>query len=108
MFHKSSIDNIRGVRMNKKAQGLSINVIIIVAIALIVLVVLIAIFTGRLGNFVTGVDQTVDCESNCNGFGMNFASVTDEATCVGPTHNGRYVPGTYSDVKPTEVCCCVA
>ena len=37
--------------MDKKAQGLSINVIIIVAIALIVLVVLVAIFTGRLGVF---------------------------------------------------------
>lgn len=36
---------------NKKSQGLSINLIIIVAIALIVLVVLIAIFTGRWGKF---------------------------------------------------------
>ena len=42
--------------MNKKSQGLSINVIIIVAIALIVLVVLIAIFTGRLGSFSEGID----------------------------------------------------
>ena len=37
--------------MNRKAQGLSINTIIIAAIALIVLVVLVAIFTGRLGIF---------------------------------------------------------
>jgi len=37
--------------MKKKAQGLSLNVIIIAAIALIVLVVLVAIFTGRLGLF---------------------------------------------------------
>lgn len=35
----------------KKAQGISINTIIIAAIALIVLVVLIAIFTGRMGIF---------------------------------------------------------
>ena len=41
--------------MHKRAQGLSINVIIIVAIALIVLVVLIAIFTGRLGIFAEDV-----------------------------------------------------
>ncbi|MBD3355092.1 hypothetical protein GF361_03855 [Candidatus Woesearchaeota archaeon] len=37
--------------MDKKAQGLPINVIIVAAIALIVLVVLVAIFTGRLGLF---------------------------------------------------------
>jgi len=42
--------------MDKKAQGISINTIIIAAIALIVLVVLIAIFTGRLGGFGQGVD----------------------------------------------------
>ena len=44
--------------MHKKAQGLSINVIIIVAIALIVLVVLVAVFTGRLGIF-TGAVKTI-------------------------------------------------
>ncbi len=33
----------------KKAQGISINTIIIAAIALIVLVILIAIFAGRMG-----------------------------------------------------------
>ena len=37
--------------MDKKAQGISINTIIIAAIALIVLVVLVAIFTGRIGLF---------------------------------------------------------
>ena len=35
----------------RKAQGLSINVIIVAAIALVVLVVLIAIFTGRMSIF---------------------------------------------------------
>ena len=37
--------------MKKRAQGLSINIIIVAAIAIIILVVLIAIFTGRLGIF---------------------------------------------------------
>lgn len=43
---------------SKKAQGISINVIIVAAIALIVLVVLIAIFTGRLGIFAAGLSET--------------------------------------------------
>ena len=40
----------------KRAQGLSINTIIIAVIALIVLVVLIAILTGKLGAFSSGVE----------------------------------------------------
>lgn len=44
----------------KKAQGLSVNTIIIAAIALIVLVVLIAIFTGRFGLFSKGLDQATN------------------------------------------------
>lgn len=43
--------------MNKKGQGLSITTIIVAAIALIVLVVLVAIFTGRIGMFSSGVDD---------------------------------------------------
>jgi len=51
--------------MKKKAQGISINTIIIAAIALIVLVVLIAIFTGRLGGFSLGVASCVDKGGTC-------------------------------------------
>ena len=44
--------------MNKKAQGISLNVIIIAAIGLVVLVLLVAIFTGRINifgqNLITG------------------------------------------------------
>lgn len=39
------------LRMNKKAQGLSLNVIIIAIIALLVLVILALIFTGRMSIF---------------------------------------------------------
>ena len=44
----------------KKAQGISLNVIIIAAIALLVLVILSVIFMGRMGTFGT---QTNDCEN---------------------------------------------
>jgi len=44
--------------MLKKAQGISINTIIVAAIALIVLVVLVVIFTGRMGQW--GI-STKDC-----------------------------------------------
>ena len=42
----------------KKAQGISLNVIIIAAIALLVLVVLSVIFLGRTGMFAR---KTADC-----------------------------------------------
>ncbi len=51
----------------RKAQGLSINTIIVAAIALIVLVVLIAIFTGRMGLFgrdLSGVQEGGICKSD--------------------------------------------
>lgn len=46
--------------MNKKAQGMSINVIIVAAVALVVLVVLIAIFTGKIGGFSTGTERATE------------------------------------------------
>ena len=95
--------------MNKKAQGLSINVIIIVAIALIVLVVLIAIFTGRLGSFVGGLESTANCASSCKSFGMDKSSINTKDTCTSsPTDTRRKVPGRYADIPEgnTFGCCC--
>ena len=61
--------------MNKKAQGLSLNTVVIAAIVLIVLVVLIGIFTGSLGRFVEGFLGTSqnscpieDQKTECNSF----------------------------------------
>lgn len=44
--------------MAKKAQGMSMNVIIIAAIALLVLVILSVIFIGRMGGFG---EETAGC-----------------------------------------------
>lgn len=43
--------------MEKKAQGLPLNVIIIAILVLVVLVVLVAIFTGRIALFERGVSE---------------------------------------------------
>lgn len=47
----------RGLNMNNKAQGLSLNTIIIAILVLLVLVVLVAIFTGILGRFFGDVTE---------------------------------------------------
>lgn len=90
--------------MYKKSQGLSINVIIIVAIALIVLVVLIAIFTGRLGSFVSGVKETTTCSSSCEAINFDGDKISRGETC----DRGRILPGSYGDVNVEigEKCCC--
>jgi hypothetical protein len=48
--------------MNKKGQGLSLNVIIVAALALIVLVVLVVVFTGRISIFEKGVGKESQAE----------------------------------------------
>lgn len=91
--------------MNKKAQGISINTIIIAAIALAVLVVLFAIFTGRIGIFSRGVNEASSCKTTCDNLGMSFTVLAEKATCTSSSES-RYLPGTYSDVVPPQICCC--
>jgi hypothetical protein len=51
--------------MSKKAQGMTINVIIIAAIALLVLVILVIIFTGRTGMFAKESGNCVNNGGTC-------------------------------------------
>ena len=76
---------------SKKAQSMSLNVIIVAALALIVLVVLVAIFTGRIGVFNKGVSEAGkaelvkmkimygDCQPTANAENQ-FTSEFDQAT----------------------------
>ncbi len=88
--------------MSKKGQSISINTIIVAAIALAVLVVLFVIFTGRLGIFSTGVSQTTTCENGCKALSMSKGDANSKETC-----QGTYIPGTYQELGPDRVCCCV-
>jgi len=68
-------------KMNKKAQGLSLNTIIIAVIVLIVLVVLIVIFSGKIGQFRQGVNT---CSGTC---------VTTASACDSETENPIFLAG---------------
>ena len=93
--------------MRKKAQGMSINVIIIAAIGLAVLVVLFAIFTGRLNIFSTGISKTASCENACKAQAKGFGTSSTEFDCKSDQTGTRtYVPGKYDDA-PGAFCCCV-
>jgi len=76
----------------KKAQGISMNVIIIAALALLVLVVLSVVFIGKTGKW--GADI-----SKCQ---VNGGDCTSSADCV----------GTYKQINPAWTCegqtvCCI-
>ncbi len=84
---------------NKKAQGISINAIILAAIALIVLVVLVAIFTGRLGGFITDVKGgTGDSTQTCSA-----QSATFEPVDVCNSKKGITIAS--SDKEGGKICC---
>ena len=78
---------------NLKAQGLSLDTIIIAAIVLIVLIVLWAIFTGRLGLFTQqlGATREASCPSD------NWKTACDTGETI-------IVPEDASD-HPGQVCC---
>lgn len=85
----------------RKAQGLSLNTIVIAVIVLVVLVVLIAIFTGRIGVFNTGVTKcpTQNSAYTCPG-GQSCPNDAQKApfTCYGPGN---------TQTSPTSDWCCV-
>lgn len=82
----------------KKAQGLSLNVVIIAVLALIVLVLLIMIFSGKLGQFRTGVSS---CSGHCE----------RTATACGPDENPIFLSGCDADgdgrqdIEGANYCC---
>ena len=78
--------------LQKKAQSISINTIVVAAIALIVLVVIIAIFAGRMKIVTNNVrDCTTQkgvCKDKCEDFETN-------------------VPGTNCDDSTPKKFCCI-
>jgi len=85
--------------MSRKAQGLSMNVIIIAAIALLVLVILAVIFIGRMGSTARNIDQ---CKGTCVASDM-------DCTNMGPyyktTAEPCYRAGTKDLDTENPVCC---
>jgi len=97
------------MKQNNKAQGLSLNTIIIAALVLVVLIILIVVFSGRMNLFGDAYDSTDDDVSS------NIC-MKDGYMCMSPeTPNGNDCPtGTpkagsnnWIDCSDTQVCCSV-
>jgi len=87
----------------KKAQGISLNTIIIAAIALVVLIVLIAIFSGRIKIFSGSYDKSSqDTQGQvCNAQGgMCEMPPCSSGNAIYPAGGGSWI-----DCGIGQVCC---
>ena len=88
----------------RKAQGISMTTIVIAALALLVLVVLVLIFTGRMGLFSSGVEESSNCDKFCKSLGYPNTNILDNEQCT--QSNQRYVPGIPGPDGTEGTCCC--
>jgi len=79
----------------RNAQGLSITTIVVAVIALIIIVVLIAIFSGRMALFGTGLDESKTCSSICSSLGKSMV----QEVAKDCTDDKRHMWGTFADVS---------
>ena len=93
----------------KKAQGMSLNTVIIAIIVLVVLVVLVMIFTGYFGRiFAPGVNTCAAQGGACSAVGDCKSSLQDQA---GNPLDGKYIQtkdckeGIAVGSKVGDVCC---
>ena len=85
----------------RKAQSMSINVIVVAAIALIVMILLVMIFTGRMRIFNIS-------SGSCETAGGTCIDAADQRDlCSGDTDRIRWEYKCYSggDIDKTKVCC---
>lgn len=103
---------------SKKAQGLSLNMIVVGAIGLVVLVVIITIFVGSMTKVQTSLNDVDSCEgagksvkaaigNTYRGHTTNTVSVKFSNECTGEKAEiilaGRYLNDV--DANIGEVCC---
>ena len=86
----------------KKAQGLSLNVIIIAAIVLIVLIVLWSIFAGRMGVFSRELKK---CKGTCES-ASDCLAVSPEGDCPGVFERQSYAGYKRTTLAGQDQVCC--
>ncbi len=90
--------------VNKKAQGMSIKVVIIAVLALIVMIVLVMIFTGKIKVFSSGASDTSD---QFTGNKCELPGTNNECMSYADDCDGSYTSRTYDDceAKGYDGCC---
>ena len=93
----------------KKAQGMSITVIIMAIIGLAILIFVIMLFSGKFDDFRSGIGKAVTCEDACKVLGADNHRSLLKSNCVdSPLSMKKIVSGAYSDITlPNNLCCCI-
>jgi hypothetical protein len=86
---------------NKKAQGLTLNTIIVAALVLIVLVVLILVFTGQMQEWL----RKLRGENDCPGVVIRFDQPCTDETAQPARRNYDVCMKQYTDVDEGYKCC---
>ncbi len=84
--------------MTSKAQGLSLNTIIIAALVLLVLLILVGLTSGFFGKWVPKFNLA--SATSCAEIGGKV--VSKDSVCLGYTKEGK---GFYGDVGENQKCC---
>ena len=85
----------------KKAQGLSLQTIVIAALVLIVLVVLVLVFSGKIGETSKGVS---DVQSS---IGVDKCNVPGVRQCIASGSCMRELSQYSSSCPSDQICCAV-
>jgi hypothetical protein len=88
---------------NKKAQGLTLNTIVVAALVLIVLVVLILIFTGQMQQWL----ESLQGKSTCPAVGVviRFDQSCNDPNAQPPRRNYDVCMKQYTNVDDGYKCC---
>lgn len=84
----------------KKKGDISINIIIIAVISLLVLVVLLMIFSGKMNDWLEGVDEVED--QNCRDIEGAQIKIASESCNPGQK---ALLAGAFKDVDQGYKCC---
>ena len=93
---------------NKKAQGLSLNMVVIGAIALIILVVILVIFIGGMNPFKKQMKHAPCSQLKNKNKQVSGCSWTDGSTCTSTNQEDytAYVTPEDATAHTGQICCC--
>ena len=104
LFPTTSTQKNSSQHLFKRAQGMSLNVVIIAVIVLIVLVVLAVIFAGKIKFFGAQTQTTTSQYTGlkCKIPGVNAECSSDKAECS--TRGGSFDERVFEDCPGTGCC----
>lgn len=89
--------------MHKKAQGISLETIVVAVIVLFVLAVLLLVFTGRINVFGMGLKECSTIQGTCR-----LSNPGCDAEGRAALYGGRCLKSGTTDTDPSQVCCSIA